>query len=175
MFLPVAIGKGWSHLHFNLLCRARSITAQRTKQVAALPLQLFGGRPKVLLITSRYTGRWIMPKGWPMDGEQDWRTVEIEALAEAGLEDTVSRKPIGEFENAKTFNDGTSVQVKATVYPLYIDKVKRRWKERHERKRHWLSPKGTAKALKQPELEDLLLDLKNNPRKNRSIRAIAAA
>ncbi|WP_170394577.1 NUDIX hydrolase [Ruegeria arenilitoris] len=116
-----------------------------------------------------------MPKGWPMDGEQDWRTVEIEALAEAGLEDTVSRKPIGEFENAKTFNDGSSVQVKATVYPLYIYKVKRRWKERHERKRHWLSPKGTAKALKQPKLEDLLLDLKNNPRKNRSIRAIAAA
>ncbi|WP_170351212.1 MULTISPECIES: hypothetical protein [Ruegeria] len=65
-----------------------------------------------------------MPKGWPMDGEQDWCTVEIEALAEAGVEDTVSRKPIGEFENAKTFNDGTSVQVKATVYPLYIDKVK---------------------------------------------------
>ncbi len=65
---------------------------QRTKQVAALPLQLFGGRLKVLLITSRDTGRWIMPKGWPMDGEQDWRAAEIEALEEAGVEGTISRK-----------------------------------------------------------------------------------
>ncbi len=38
------------------------------------------------------------------------------------------------------------------LYPLYVVKMKRRWKERHEGKRHWFSPKGAAKALKQPEL-----------------------
>ncbi len=74
--------------------------AQRTKQVSTLPLQLFGDRLKVLLITSRDTGRWIMPEGWPMVGEQDGRATEIEALEEAGLEGTISRKPMGEFEYA---------------------------------------------------------------------------
>ena len=145
---------------------------QGTKQVAALPLQLFGDRLKVLLITSRDTGRWIMPKGWPIDGEKDWRAAEIEALEEAGVEGTISRRPIGDFEYAKVLGDGTSIQVKATVYPLYVDKVNRRWKERRERKRHWFSPKGAAKALKQPELEGLLIDLQNNPRKNKAIREL---
>lgn len=64
-----------------------------------------------------------------MNGEKDWRAAEIEALEEAELEGTFPRKPIGEFEYAKTFNDGTGVLVKATVYPLYSDTVKRRRKE----------------------------------------------
>ena len=145
---------------------------KQTDQVAALPVKLDGDRLQVLLITSRDTGRWIMPKGWPMKGKKDWRAAEIEALEEAGVEGKVSRKPIGAFVYAKVLDDGSSLPVSVTVYALYVEKVNRRWKERRERKRHWFSPKGAAKALKQPELEKLLLDLKKDPRKVKPMREI---
>jgi len=34
-------------------------------QLAALPFALKEGRSQVLLVTSRETRRWVIPKGWP--------------------------------------------------------------------------------------------------------------
>ena len=39
-------------------------------QFAALPYQIDRqGTVRILLVTSRETGRWIIPKGWPMKGK----------------------------------------------------------------------------------------------------------
>jgi 8-oxo-dGTP pyrophosphatase MutT (NUDIX family) len=141
-------------------------------QVAALPLRWDGDKLRVLLITSRETRRWVMPKGWPMNGRKSWQAAEIEALEEAGVTGRISQEPIGTYSYHKVLDDGSKVPVKVQLFPLYVRKLRRRWKERRERKRHWFSIKGAAKAVNEPDLEALLLSIRKRPHKAPAIRAI---
>lgn len=68
-------------------------------QVAALPYRFIGDELRILLVTSRGTRRWIIPKGWPMKGKKAHRAAEREALEEAGAKGRVSRLPIGSYES----------------------------------------------------------------------------
>jgi 8-oxo-dGTP pyrophosphatase MutT (NUDIX family) len=68
----------------------------RFAQVAALPVMVAAdGTTRVLLLTSRETKRWIIPKGWPMKGHKPWEAAAQEALEEAGLVGQISKEPIG--------------------------------------------------------------------------------
>lgn len=54
----------------KLVRRARR--GQPIEQVAALPYRFStAGELEVLLLTSRGTGRFIVPKGWPMKGAKN--------------------------------------------------------------------------------------------------------
>ena len=65
------------------------------KQYAALPWRYSGGVREVCLISSRETGRWVIPKGWPIKGLTPPQTAAREAYEEAGLGGMMSTKPIG--------------------------------------------------------------------------------
>ncbi len=68
----------------------------RLAQVAALPVQTASdGSTEVLLVTTRDTGRWVIPKGWPMRGKRDHEAAAIEAMEEAGAVGTIDKKPFG--------------------------------------------------------------------------------
>lgn len=137
------------------------------EQVAALPLRWDDrGRLRVLMVTSRCTGRWVMPKGWTMAGKKLWRAAEIEALEEAGVTGHISHIPIGHYYYDKMLDDGTAVPCRVTLFPLMVDGVKRRWKERGERKRRWFSVKGAARAVNEPDLIDILSELTLKPQKH---------
>lgn len=136
------------------------------KQIAALPVHWDKDRKlRVLMVTSRDTGRWVMPKGWLMDGKKPWHAAKIEALEEAGAVGFISDTPIGRYHYSKRMGSGRKVRCAVTVYPMFVDKLKRRWKERKERTRHWFSLRKAAKLVKEPELTDLLIDLDRNPGK----------
>ena len=55
------------------------------EQFAALPFRIESGTLQVLLITSRETQRWVIPKGWPMQGLRPRDVASSEAFEEAGL------------------------------------------------------------------------------------------
>jgi 8-oxo-dGTP pyrophosphatase MutT (NUDIX family) len=136
-------------------------------QVAALPLRWDEqGRLRVLMVTSRDTGRWVMPKGWTMEGKKPWRAAEIEALEEAGVTGHVSRVPIGQYRYDKVMEGSESLRCRVTLFPLMVQSVKRRWKERHERQRRWFSVKGAARAVDEPDLVEILSELERKPRKH---------
>jgi 8-oxo-dGTP pyrophosphatase MutT (NUDIX family) len=136
-------------------------------QVAALPLRWNDqGRLRILMVTSRCTGRWVMPKGWTMEGKKLWRAAEIEALEEAGVTGHISHVPIGDYHYDKVLGDGTTLPCRVTLFPLVVDGVKRRWKERHERARRWFSIKGAARAVNEPDLVDILSGLTIKPGKH---------
>jgi len=145
---------------------------QRQEQYAALPIRWNGGKLRVLLITSRETRRWVMPKGWPIDGKKSWQAAEIEALEEAGVTGDVSREPIGTYRYTKILDDGSGIPVLVRLYPLYVKKLRRRWKERRERKRHWFSIRGAAEAVDEPDLVELLSSLHKKPEKHPQIRKV---
>ncbi len=136
------------------------------RQVAALPLRWDKkGKLKVLLVTSRGTGRWVMPKGWCMDGKKNWRAAEIEALEEAGVVGEVSEEPLGTFRYGKRLDNGKTVTVKVELYPMLVGKLKRSWKERKQRERRWFSPSGAARRVDEPQLEELLRGVARKPGK----------
>lgn len=150
--------------------------AQFGAQIAALPLRLDGkGNLFVLMVTSRGRKRWIMPKGWQMDGKKPWRAAEIEALEEAGALGRIGTEPIGRYRYDKLLADGTTLPCEVEVFPMLVDRLKRNWKERHERKRHWFKAKAAAKRVDEPELAGLLLSLAEKPRKRPELKALRKA
>lgn len=134
------------------------------EQIAALPFHWDkSGKLRVLMVTSRDTGRWVMPKGWLMDGKKPWQAAKIEALEEAGATGFISDEPIGIYTYKKRLPDRSRINCTVTVYPMMVDKLKRRWKERKERKRHWFSLKEAARLVDEKDLSKLLKNLAKNP------------
>ena len=132
----------------------------QAEQIAALPLRRDRrGRLRVLMVTSRDTGRWIVPKGWPMDGKEPWRAAEIEALEEAGAEGSAVPEALGHFHYAKRVSRDQRLTCRVTLFPLVVSRLRRRWKERRDRKRRWFSPKRAARLVAEPELAALLRDI----------------
>ncbi|MCL3882206.1 NUDIX hydrolase [Marivita sp. GX14005] len=147
--------------------------AKTGKQIAALPMRWTkDGKFQVLMVTSRDTGRWIMPKGWTMDGKKPWTAAEIEALEEAGAVGHIGRETIGKYTYDKKLGDGSAIKCKVDVYPMVVERLKRDWKERDERTRKWFSAKAAARKVSEPELAELLKTLKDKPKKQPVIREV---
>lgn len=145
------------------------------EQIAALPMRRDSkNQVKVLMVTSRDTGRWVMPKGWQMDGEKPWDAAAIEALEEAGAKGHIGVNIIGTYRYPKILNDGHIVPCNVQVYPMFVEKLLRDWKERKERRRKWFTPKAAAKKVDEQELADLLMRLDRNPQKEPAIRKLIA-
>lgn len=131
------------------------------EQIAALPITWTkAGKIRVLMVTSRDTGRWVMPKGWTMAGHKPWKAAAIEALEEAGAEGRILDTAIGEYGYDKILDDGSAIPCRVRVYPMVVARLKRRWKERAERTRRWFAPKAAARSVDEPDLAELLLRLR---------------
>ncbi|MBR9650981.1 NUDIX hydrolase [Thalassovita aquimarina] len=130
------------------------------EQVAALCVRGKGKAKEVLLITSRGTGRWIIPKGWPMKDKSAPQAAQQEAWEEAGvLSGKISKDPIGSFRYVKKNDDGSTTPVCVQVYLLKVNRLKNGYPEAHQRERRWVSPATAAKLVREDELRDLLLSL----------------
>ena len=133
-------------------------------QIAALPVRLNKkGKLRVLMVTSRENRRWVMPKGWEMDGKKPWRAAEIEALEEAGAVGYIAKKSVGTYRYRKRLDKRGAIECLVTLYPMIVERLEPRWKERNERTRRWFSLKNAAKLVDEPELSALLVDLHNAP------------
>jgi 8-oxo-dGTP pyrophosphatase MutT (NUDIX family) len=129
-------------------------------QVAALPVMTDGaGQLRVLLVTSRDTRRWVLPKGWEMKGKKPWRAAEIEARQEAGVKGQILQKKLGQYHYWKTYADKEPIFCRVSIYPLLVTKMKKNWKERDQRDRCWFSFASAASKVHEPELKVLLDDL----------------
>jgi 8-oxo-dGTP pyrophosphatase MutT (NUDIX family) len=126
-------------------------------QFAALCYRIVKGKPEVLLVTSRRTGRWIVPKGWPMPGRTPAASAAGEAWEEAGVVGKAVDQCLGLFSYQKE-HDGGWLPCVALVYPVEVKSLARRFPERGQRRRKWLSPKKAAARVSEPELARILLD-----------------
>lgn len=137
-----------------------SDTAAKRQQVAALCYKETKNGKRVLLITSRDTGRWILPKGWPMKGKTDSDAALQEAWEEAGVKKAdIEEKPVGYFEYAKRMSKGDAIPVKADVYLTRVRNLKDSYPEVDERQRAWFTPEEAALLVDEPDLQALLRSL----------------
>lgn len=125
------------------------------RQVAAVPVRIRDGKPEVLLVTSRTTRRFIVPKGWPMKGKSGRQAAVIEAREEAGVTGTTRKEALGKYRYWKRLSDAF-VPVEAVVYLLLVEEVLEDWKESTARERAWLSPADAATLVDEPELATLI-------------------
>ena len=126
------------------------------RQIAALPMRRRKGHVEILLITSRETKRWLIPKGWPMDGIADHKAAKIEAFEEAGIDGRIGKTPIGFFEYEKRGHMGDGRPLLVTVYALQVSELKRNWPEKSERQRKWFSAAMAAELVKEEGLRGII-------------------
>jgi 8-oxo-dGTP pyrophosphatase MutT (NUDIX family) len=107
---------------------------------------------EVLLITSRDTGRWVIPKGWPIPGLAPEAAAAQEAWEEAGVEGEVSPLCIGRFGYSKTLTVSASVPCAVAVYALCVSDLGKRFPEAKERQRKWFTRDEAAALVAEPEL-----------------------
>lgn len=125
-------------------------------QVAALPYRRSrSGAVDFLLLTSRETKRFVIPKGWRMKGKSDAQAAALEAGEEAGVGGRIDPVPVGTYRYWKRLRRAF-VPVSVTVYGLEVEDVLDDWKESKERSREWLSREQAISLVDEPELVTLI-------------------
>jgi len=153
------------------------------QQLAQMPEKLFSGefrlqyaalcyRPaadgkavEVLVITSRDSGRWVIPKGWPMKKKKPFEAAEIEAWQEAGIRGKAKKKPIGRYTYLKWLDDGDVAPCTVEVFAVEVTEIEQDFKERGQRVLDWVSPAEAAHRVREVELKSIIIDFKPKRKK----------
>lgn len=125
-------------------------------QFGALCWRVKNGALQVLLITSRRSRRWIIPKGWPMDQETPAKAAKTEAWEEAGVDGKVSPVCLGIFSYSKELDPGETLPCVVAVFPVKVKTLSKDYPEKSDRRRKWFTPKKAAKLVSEPELAVML-------------------
>ncbi len=162
--------------------RKQSLPKQNSllQQLAAMPDKLFTGQfrtqygalcyrqapdgngVEVLLITSRETARWVIPKGWPMKKKKPHEAAEIEALEEAGIRGRAERKPVGRYTYLKWLDNGDVAPCTVEVFQVEVTALATNFKERGQRELVWVSPDEAARRVREVELKSLIVAFRPN-------------
>jgi len=132
------------------------------RQVAALCWRRENGRKEVLLITSRGTARWIVPKGWPIKGLSDAQSAMREAWEEAGVRVGADKaQRVGQFFYDKALEDDGVIPIVAHLYKVRLHEgdLADRFPEAGQRRRLWVSARKAARLVREPELKAVLRHL----------------
>ena len=172
--------------------KSRAGTSQPLlKQLAARPEKLFSGafrqqygalcfryrsggpepdhpEIEVLVVTTRDSGRWIIPKGWPMKKKKPHEAAAIEAWEEAGMRGTVSKHPIGRYTYLKELDDGDVVPCIVDIFQIEVEAAQSEFREVGQRVLDWVSPDEAARRVRELELKSLLVDFR--PRRSKGQR-----
>ena len=148
-------------VHMSSLAAHRGAAAAHPPaiQVAALCWRKAGSGKEVLLITSRDTGRWIVPKGWPIEGLSPAQSALREAWEEAGVRGFADKaRPCEQFHYEKILKDGSAALLVAQLYKVRLrtGDLAQSFPEAGQRQRLWARPKKAAQMVEEPELKAIL-------------------
>lgn len=136
---------------------AAAVKRETRTQFAALPFRVKKGAVEVLLISSRDTGRWIIPKGWPMDGMRPAEAAAQEAWEEAGLRGRFYDDVLGLYSYSKWIDEDLSIPCIVVVFALEVSHEDTAFPEAGLRKTKWMSRKKASQRVDEPELKQILL------------------
>ncbi len=125
-------------------------------QYAALPWRMVDGVLEVLLITTRNTRRWIVPKGWPIAEYTPQDCAAYEALEEAGVSGIIDVEAVGAFHYDKLRKSGEVLACKVYVFPMKVTRHRRRWPEKSARDCEWCSVDEAVSRVKETGLRRLI-------------------
>jgi len=116
-----------------------------------------------MLVTSRETRRWIIPKGWPQKGKAPHLSAAREAFEEAGVVGAVGRRAVGSFPYEKRLKNGDVLVCEVHVFPLKVTRQSKQWPEKEQGDVKWLSIKQAAETVQEPMLSEIIRRLGHKP------------
>jgi 8-oxo-dGTP pyrophosphatase MutT (NUDIX family) len=111
------------------------------------------GALEVLVATSRDTGRWVIPKGWPMTDKKAHQVAEREAFEEVGVKGKVEKEPLGFYHYRKTLDNGLKIPVRVQVHALEVHDCLKNFPEKGSRLLEWVPCEEAASRVNEPELK----------------------
>ncbi len=151
--MPKLLQSAWDAVLSPMLRRPKRL------QMAALCHRGTGDKKEFLLVTSRGTARWIIPKGWPIRGLKSNETALREAWEEAGVKSNdVTDEPVGSYTYNKEQANGFAVPVETLVYSVAVDDMAEDFPEAHERTRKWVTADKAAELVNEDELKSIFRD-----------------
>jgi uncharacterized protein len=140
---------------------ASTVKDKLIKQIAALPYRTDAASPdnplRIMLITSRETKRWVLPKGNLIKGLSAHQAAEHEAFEEAGITGVICPTACGTYPYQKRLQSGETIPVDVAVFPFAVTAQAVDWPEREQRETQWFSSADAAAAVEEPELAALIL------------------
>lgn len=132
-------------------------STRRLKQVAALPWRLNGdGELEILLVTSRISQHWLLPKGWPIEGKSNAQAARQEAFEEAGIKGRISKSRLARFAYRRLEPDGATSPCTVSVFAFRVSHELNEWPEQHQRNRQWFAQDAAAAVVFVPGLAAML-------------------
>jgi 8-oxo-dGTP pyrophosphatase MutT (NUDIX family) len=126
-------------------------------QYGALPYRVTGaGSLELLLVTTRQSKRWIIPKGRRIKGLKPAKCAAREAFEEAGVRGSIEKKSIGAFRFLKTVDDALAVMCEVRIFPLKVKRQMRQWPEAPQRTPRWFEPSAALEAVNDAGLKSLI-------------------
>ena len=126
-------------------------------QTGVIAYRVLDGKVQVLLVTSRDTGRWIIPKGNVGAGATPAKAAEKEAYEEAGIKGIIASSiPLGIYTYFKKLELGDARAAAVEVYLLRVNRQLKKWPEKGERKLSWVSTKEAVDLVEEPGVVPLL-------------------
>jgi 8-oxo-dGTP pyrophosphatase MutT (NUDIX family) len=133
------------------------VSDHRITQYGAMAWRPARDGPEVLLITSRETQRWVVPRGNVIKGLAPHLSAAQEAYEEAGIRGHAQSEAIGRYRYKKRLRLGRIVTAEVLLFALEVTDELDEWPERHQRQRRWFDPPAAAELVDEPELKALIL------------------
>ncbi len=127
------------------------------------------GHTEVLLVTSRRSGRWVLPKGWPIEGLTPVQSALREAFEEAGVQGKPLDQCVGHYWYRKALSEKAMLPCIVSVFPVQVRELSATFPEFAERRRMWFSQKNAAARVDEPALKQILRQF--DPTRLRSAKA----
>ena len=108
------------------------------RQAGVIPYLEHAGELRMVLVTSRRTGRWVFPKGSIDPGMTPQEAAAQEALEEAGLIGTAHGAAVGSYQSIK-IRPPAVWTVEVALYPMPIAEVLDVWLEADQRARRFVT------------------------------------
>jgi len=137
------------------------MVSDKARQVAALPYRTnANGQVEVMLITSRETRRWVIPKGNCIEGLKPHEAAAEEAFEEAGLTGIGCPTALGSFEYDKRLSRGGLRPTRVQVFPIAVIRQAKVWPELGERECRWFGISDAVAAVEEPELKAMISEFR---------------
>jgi predicted phosphate transport protein (TIGR00153 family) len=118
---------------------------------------------RVMLITSRETQRWVIPKGNPIKGLRAHEAAAQEAYEEAGVEGIPCPTVVGAYTYTKRRKTGVARSITVDVFPFSVTGQAEEWPEQDERTTAWFTLPNAAAAVDEPELKGIIARFREPP------------
>lgn len=141
-----------------------AVPGEAARQYGVLPWRLSArGELQILLITSLKRRRWVVPKGWPANGQAPFMAAAIEAFEEAGVIGDIGPNIVAEYPYLSERKDGAPLPCRVALFGFRVRGTLTHWQDAGRRKRRWFNVSEAAKLIAEPELAEFLAQLAEEP------------